>query len=107
MLITLIIIAVVCWIAGFFINGFCLYNVLLIIPTVMFAIRKFGIHIKYSTIIGVEILFLFFSISYRLLFHNFHIVALLLCILVRAVFLVICIYDDTVYVYVNEERKRV
>lgn len=106
MLSTLIIISVICWIVGFFINGFCLYNVMLIVPTVMFALRKFGIHFKYSTIMGVEIFFLFFSISYRLLFHRFHLVPLILCILVRVIFIIICFYDDTVYVYVNEERKK-
>jgi hypothetical protein len=87
MLTGFIITAFVCWIVGFFINGFSLYNVLLIVAT--------------------EVLMLFFSLVWRCLFHKVHIIKLLLSILVRAVFLIICIYDDTVFVYVNEERKKI
>jgi hypothetical protein len=107
MLIGFIIVSIVCWILGFFINGFTLYNVMLLIPTLMFSARKVGIHIKFGNIVAAEVLLLFFSLMWRCLFHKFHIVRFLLSILVRAVFLIICIYDDTVYVYVNEERKKI
>lgn len=107
MLTTFIIIAFVCWIIGFVINGFTLYSVSLIIPTLMFSSRKVGIHIKYGNIIAAEVLLLFFSLVWKLLFHKFYVVKFLLSILVRAVFLIICIYDDTVFVYVNEERKKI
>ena len=107
MLTGLIITAFICYILGFLINGFTLYSVLLIIPTMMFAVRKVGIHLKFSNIIATEILFLFFSIMWRLIFGKFAIVQLLLSILVRIVFFIIVIYDDTVYVYVSEERKKV
>lgn len=103
----LIITSLICWIIGFFINGFSLYNVLIIIPTLMFSVRKVGIHVKYGHIIAVECLLLFFSIAYRLMFHKFHIIRCLLGILVRIIFIIICIYDDIVYVYVSEERKRI
>jgi hypothetical protein len=107
MLTGFIITAFVCWIAGFFINGFSLYNVLLIVPTLMFSARKIGIHVKFGNIVATEVLMLFFSLVWRCLFHKVHIIKLLLSILVRAVFLIICIYDDTVFVYVNEERKKI
>lgn len=107
MLNVLIAIAVACWIAGFFVNGFCFYNVVLLVPTVLFAARKFGIHVKLSNIITCEALFLFFSITFRLLFHHFSWVPFLLSILIRAIFIIVCVYDDTVYVYVNEERKKI
>lgn len=107
MLTTFIIVAFVCWILGFVINGFTLYSVSLIIPTLMFSARKVGIHIKYGNIIAAEMLLLFFSLVWKLLFHKFYVVKFLLSILVRAVFLIICIYDDTVFVYVNEERKKI
>ena len=106
MLNAFIIVSFVCWILGFFINGFTLYSLSLIIPTIMFSARKFGIHIKFGNIIAAEILLLFFSLVFRLIFHKLSIVKLLLSILVRAVFLIICIYDDTAYVYVSEERKK-
>ena len=106
MLTGFIITAFVCWILGFVINGFTLYNVVLIVPTIMFSVRKIGIHVKFGNIMVVEIMFLFFSFMWRCLFHKFHIIKFLLSILVRAVFIIICIYDDTVFVYVNEERKK-
>lgn len=99
--------SVLCFVAGFFINGFCLYSVALIIPTIMFSVRKFGIHMKLGNIVACEVLFIFFSVVWRLMFHKLSLLRLLLCILVRIVFICICVYDDTVFVYVSEERKKV
>lgn len=107
MLTALIIVGFICYIAGFFINGFSLYTIALIVPTVMFALRKVGIHIKFGNIMACEILFLFFSLVWRLMFHKFVLIKLLLSILVRIVFICVVVYDDTVYVYVSEERKKV
>lgn len=107
MLTALIIVSAICWLAGFFINGFTIYNVALIVPTIMFALRKVGIHVKFGNIIACEILFLFFSVVWRLMFHKFALIKFMISILVRAVFLCIVIYDDTAYVYVSEERKKV
>lgn len=106
MLTALIIVSVICWVAGFFINGFTLYGVVTLVPTVMFALRKFDIHIRMSNIITCEVLFLFFSIMWRLLFHKFSLLKLILTLVVRAIFILIVVYDDTVYVYVSEERKK-
>lgn len=105
MLTVLIVISILTWIAGFFINGFCLYSVLTIVPVVMFCVRRFGIHLKLSNIVTAEAMFLFFSVVWRLLFHKFAIAKFLLTLLVRVVFLIVVIYDDTVYVYVTEESK--
>lgn len=107
MLTTFIIVSFICWIIGFFINGFTLYNIVLLIPTIMFSVRKIGIHLKFGNIVTCEGLFLFFSIMWRLLFNSFHIIPLLLSILVRLVFMIIVYYDDTTFVYVQEERKKV
>lgn len=101
----LIITSFICWIAGFFINGFTLYNVLLIIPTIMFALRKFGIHIELSKILAPEILFLFFSTAWKLLFKKYLFVPWLIAVVVRLIFLGLVIYDDTMYVYVQEEKR--
>lgn len=84
-----------------------MYTFILIIPTAMFALRKVGIHIKFGNIMACEILFLFFSLVWRLMFHKFVLIKFLLSILVRIVFIGIVIYDDTVYVYVSEERKKI
>lgn len=107
MLSGLILTSLILWIVGFFINGFSLYNFMLLVPTIMFAVRKIGIHVRYSNIVATEILLLFFSITWRLLFHKFFIIKFLLCIIVRIIFLCIVIYDDTVYIYVSEERKKI
>lgn len=107
MLITFIIVAAICWLLGFFVNGFCVYNIALIIPTIMFAVRKIGIHIKFSNICTCEGLFLFASIVFRCIFGSFRWIPLLLGILLRVIFLGVVLYDDTVYVYVSEERKKV
>lgn len=106
MLTGLIIVSVICFLVGFFINGFTLYNVALLIPTIMFSVRKVGIHCKLGNILACEILFLFFSIVWRLMFHKFSLLKFILSILVRAVFILVVVYDDTAYVYVSEEKKR-
>ena len=107
MLNTLIIISFLSYIAGFLVNGFTLYNVLLIIPTILFSIRKVGIHIKMSSIITTEVLFLVFSVLWRLMFNDFSIVGLILTVVIRIIFVCVVLYDDTVYVYVSEEKKKV
>lgn len=106
MLMVLIAIAFVCWIVGFLINGITLYSCMILVPTIMFSLRKIGIYIKGGSITTTEVLLLFFSVMWRLLFSNFHLVPFILTILVRAVFLVMVFYDDTAYVYVTEERKK-
>lgn len=107
MLIGLIVTSLTLWIIGFLINGICLYNFMLLIPTIMFVVRKVGMHIKYGNIVVAELLILFFSVAWRLLFHNFSVIAFLLCVIVRIIFICVVIYDDTVFVYVSEERKKI
>ena len=107
MLTTLIIISFVCWIAGFIPNGICLYNFMLLIPTIMFSVRKVGIHIKQSNIFITEGLFLFFSFMWRMLFDKFGLLSFIFGILIRLVFIIVVIYDDATYVYVSEERKKI
>ena len=103
----LIITSFILWIVGFFVNGFTIYNVYLIAPTIMFALRKFGIHIKMGNIVATEIIGLIFSVLWRLLFKKFHLIRFLIGLLLRIIFICIIVYDDSVYVYVTEERKRV
>lgn len=102
----LIITAYILWIAGFFVNGFGLYNILLVIPTTMFAVRKVGIHVKMSNIIALECVLLFFKLVFALILHKLVIWKLLVGLLLRAIFFGIVIYDDTTFVYVSEERKK-
>lgn len=106
MLSTLIIISGITWILGFFVNGFTLYQIMTVIPVIMFCVRKFGIHAKQSNIIACEVGFMFASIVWRLIFSKFVLWKFLLTLLLRIIFIGVVIYDDTVYVYKQEERKK-
>ena len=96
---------VILWIIGFFVKGVCLYQVLLIIPVAMFSFRKFGVKISSVHIVVVEILFLFFSTVFTILFSEIEMPNYVISILLRALSCLIAIIDDTAYVYVTEERK--
>lgn len=104
---TLIIISAFCWIAGFFVNKITLYQILVIVPTIMFCVRKVGIHLKMSNIVTAEVMFIIFSSIWKLLFHKFVIWKFFVSLLLRIIFICVVIYDDTVYVYKQEERKKV
>lgn len=102
----MIIMEFVLWLAGFFIRGkLTLYQVLLIIPVVMFAIRKVGIKISAANIAITEILFLFFSTVFTILFSHIDKGPYFTCMIVRIISVAIAIIDDVFYVYVTEERK--
>ena len=104
-LMLLIIIQFILWILGFFVRGISLYQVLLIIPVIMFAVRKFGTKIGCQHIIVVEALFLFFSTVMTLLFGHIVMIRYILSLLLRVVSCLIAVVDDTAYIYVTEERK--
>ena len=106
MLNAFIIIGFISWLLGFFVNGVTLYTVLVLVPVVMFSLRKVGIHVQLGTIMTSEILFLFFSTAWKVLFHDFVWSEFLLTVLIRAIFLGIVIYDSVAYVYITEERKK-
>ena len=106
MLTNFIIISFITWILGILVNGVCLYSLLILVPVVMFALHKFGIHIQLGTIVTCEIIFFTFSLLWRILFHSFVWSEFLLTILLRAIFLGIVTYDSVVYVYITEERKK-
>lgn len=102
----MIILQVVLWIAGFFVKqGVTLYQLMLIVPVVMFAIRKFGVKISSVHIVVVEILFLFFSTVFTLLFGEIDKTRYIICLLIRVISCLIAIIDDTMFIYVTEERK--
>ena len=101
----MIIAQIILWIAGFFVKGFCLYQLVLIVPVVLFAIRKFGIKIGCSHIIVCEVLFLFFSTIFTILFSEINTARYVISLLLRVASILIAVLDDTMYIYVTEERK--
>lgn len=103
MLTGMIIAQFVVWILGFFVKGICLYNILLIIPTAMFAGRKIGFYKKWTSSLVVEVLLLLFSVVWSLLFHKFIWWKYLLILILRIISIGIIFYDDSVYLYIREE----
>lgn len=100
----LIVTEFICWIATFFSKGFCLYTILLIIPTIMFAGRKIGFYKKWTVNMGCECVFLFFSIIWSLLFHKFIWWKYVITIFIRLIAVGLIMYDDSTFVYVKEEE---
>lgn len=107
MLNVLIIFQWLLWVGGFFAQGgITLYQVLLIIVPIMFMLRKYGIGVKYGTIIATEVLLAFFHIIFQILFGDIEVARLVVCIILRVICIIICVIDDTLYIYVTEERRK-
>ena len=104
-LINMIIFQFIIWIAGFFVKGFTLYQCVLIIPVVLFAVRKFGLRVSSVHIVVIEVIFLFFSTIFTILFGHIDKIPYIVSILLRILSCTIAIIDDTLYIYVTEERK--
>jgi hypothetical protein len=67
--------------------------------------RKFGVKISSVHIITMEVLFLFFSTVFTILFSELDVTRYVICLLLRIISCAIAVIDDTMYVYVTEERK--
>lgn len=102
----LILISVLTVIACWFVAGFSLYSILIVIPVICFISRKVGYHIKFSSIVAFEVILLFLHFTLMFIFVEIKWLQLLFLLLIRAVFIITVLYDDTAYVYVSEERKR-
>lgn len=101
----MIIVQVILWFIGFFIKGISLYQIMCLVPVICFSFRKFGVKISCGAIITMEILFLFFSTVFTLLFSQIQVAKYILSLILRIISILIVVLDDTMYVYVTEERK--
>lgn len=99
-------ISILSWVGAVYIKGFGLYTFSLLLPTILFLVRKFGYFISFKNIVISEGMFLFLSLTWNFIFATVSIKSYLLLVIVRAVFLLTVLYDDKVYVYVTEERKK-
>lgn len=106
MLTALIITQFVLWLLGFFVGGVSLYQLLVIITPICFAMRKFGIKVGYGTLITIELILLFFSTTFTVMFSSIVWGRFIIKLLIRVIAIIIAIIDDTMYVYVTEERKK-
>lgn len=102
----LMIVSVLDVILMFIINPHNLFTWVSIISTSTFLLRRVGVRVKHTKIIGAEFLLLFLCINVSLLFKTFSIVTYLLMILVRCIFYLVVWYDDTQYVYITEEIEK-
>lgn len=90
----------------FIVNPFNIVTWVSIFTTGSFMLRPFGIHVKIEKIIPVEVLFAFLAFNFSLIFKTFSGKTYILMILVRLIFYAIVWYDDTQYVYVQEEEEK-
>lgn len=101
----MIVVQFILWIIGFLVKGFSLYQVMCLIPIICFSIRKFGVKISCGSILTMEILFLFFSTVSTLLFSEIQAAKYIISLILRILSILVIVLDDTMYVYVTEERK--
>lgn len=90
----------------FIINPTNIITWMSIFTTGSFILRPFGIHVKVDKIIPVEILVAFLAFNGSLVFKTFSIKTYLLMIVTRCVFYLIVRYDDTEFVYIQEEEEK-
>jgi hypothetical protein len=102
----LVFLSIISWIILFKINPYNIITWVALFTTGSFVLRPFGIHTKVTKIIPVEGLFAFLAFNGSLIFKTFDIVTYLLMIGIRLVFYAIVWYDDTQYVYVQEEEEK-
>lgn len=105
-MVILIIIVILDWICLFLINPVNIMTWVSLISNISFILRPFSIHVKLSKIIPVEVLLAFLAFNGSLILRTFSIKTYLLMILVRLVFYAVVWYDDTQFVYIQEEEER-
>lgn len=97
---------IVFWILSFLVNGFCLYTIALAVPVLLYCGRKVNYFSSMGAIVAAEVIILFFSTSWRLLFGKFELVRFLIVLALRITSICIMWYESTHYVYTTVERKR-
>lgn len=102
----LIALAIIDWIVLFTVNHINIVTWVAFFTTATFVLRPFGVHTKLSKIVPVEILFAFLAFNGSLLFKTFDILIYLEMIGLRLIFYAIVYWDDTQYVYVQEEEEK-
>ncbi len=97
---------IIVWLFTALLHGLDIVTVAALISTLLFCSRKFGHFCKFSSLAGIEGVALFLLTMTQILFQHFSISKFLLTVLLRTVFLGICLYDMKVYVYVKEKHRR-
>ena len=101
-----IILQYVLWIIGMIFTGITLYSILLLVPIVMFTLRKFAVKVSLGYMVTFEFLFLFFRVVFQLLRHGFDSRIFIVTLILRIISVLLVVIDNTHFIYVTEERKR-
>lgn len=102
----LIVLSLINLFAMFMINPVNIITWVSVFTNGSFFLRPLGIHVKINKIIPVEVLFAFLAFNGSLMFKTFDIWNYLSMVVVRLIFYAIVWYDDTQYVYVQEEEEK-
>lgn len=105
-MVVLIILSIIDLILMFVVNPVNLITWVAVFTTGSFVLRPFGIHVKVSKIIPVEVLLAFLAFNVSLIFKTFSLPTYLMMAGLRALFYLIVWYDDTQYVYIQEEEEK-
>ena len=98
----LVIITAIIEVAGFFVSPFWLYPVFQLIPTLMFAARRIGVVIPMNKVRNTEITGDVLITVLAWVLHNLS-WSVLWLFLLRIIFILIVMYDDKTYLYIEED----
>lgn len=105
-LILLSLFAIIDLVLMFVVNPINLMTWSCIFTTMSFILRRVGVHVKVTKVMAVEILIGFLAFNGSLFFKTFDWRKYLLMLMIRGVFYLIVWYDDSQYVYVQEEEEK-
>lgn len=103
---TLLIACTVLWVLTVICQGLSITTIGTLISTVLFCSRKVGHFCKLNTLIAIECISLFLGMVWQLLFKDMDWFRMIVCIILRLIFLAICYYDTKEWIYVKEVHRK-
>ena len=102
----IIIACVLLWVATVFTQGLSVLTIGSLVSTALFCSRKIGHFCKLNSVLAIEGISLFITIAWQMLFNDIVWSRMLLSITFRLIFIGLCYYDITTYVYVKEIHRK-
>lgn len=102
LLISSCIVLILTWIT----QGFSVLSICATVSTALFCGRKIGHFCRKTTLYVLEGIGLILTFTFRILFKSYSWKIALVALLLRAIFLGICLYDMTNFIYVKEIHRR-
>lgn len=88
------------------VQGFNLWTVAAVVTTLMFMGRKIGYFCKLKHLLVIEVIALVVTVGFQIVLQRFRLAKFILILLIRAVFMLVALYDTKMYVYYTEKRRR-